>query len=166
MLIARTKVVKRQLLTACRGGCSSVRLTCKFIQRHGALSKGVFRFRMISPLSRKQLSKLLRQKRGMRSQRAFAAELGISYTCLQKWENMASFPNTANLLKLCRVFGFDDLESFIAYLNQTDVTNREQEQLVTEILGKVRHLPPATAVRILETALESLKAAASNEGDA
>ncbi|WKT82526.1 helix-turn-helix transcriptional regulator [Thermosynechococcus sp. PP45] len=140
-------------------------LTCKVIERRSALSKGLFRFRMVSPLSRKQLSRLLRQKRGIRSQRAFAAELGISYTCLQKWENMASFPNAENLLKLCRVFGFEDLESFIAYLNQTDVTNREEEQLVTEILGKLRHLPLATAVRVLETALGLLKAAANNEGD-
>lgn len=120
---------------------------------------------MVSPLSRKQLSKLLRQKRGMRSQRAFAAELGISYTCLQKWENMVSFPNTENLLRLSRVFGFDDLESFITYLNQTDTTNREEEQLVTDILGKLRHLPLATAVRVLERALGLLKTAANNEGD-
>lgn len=119
---------------------------------------------MVSPLSRKHLSKLLRQKRGMRSQRAFAAELGISYTCLQKWENMASFPNTENLLKLCRIFGFNDLGSFIAYLNQTDLMTHEEEQLVAEILAKVRHLPPTTAVRVMETALAFLKAATDDEG--
>ncbi|URR36099.1 helix-turn-helix domain-containing protein [Thermosynechococcus sp. HN-54] len=93
----------------------------------------------------------------MRSQRAFAAELGISYTCLQKWEKMVLFPNTENLLKLCRVFGFDDLESFIAYLNQTDVTIHAEEQLVNEIVAKVRHLPATTAGRVLETALQWLK---------
>lgn len=112
---------------------------------------------MVSPLSRERLSQLLRQKRGMRSQRAFAAELGISYTCLQKWENKVSFPNTANLLKLCHIFGFDDLESFTAYLNQTSTSDREEEQLVTEILGKVHHLSPSTAMRVMETALEWLK---------
>ncbi|AHB87437.1 transcriptional regulator Xre family [Thermosynechococcus sp. NK55a] len=121
---------------------------------------------MVSPLSQKQLSKLLRYKRGMRSQRAFAAELGISYTCLQKWENMVSFPNTANLLKLSRVFGFNNLESFMAYLNETEVTYPEEEQLVAEILGKLRHLPPARAIQLLETALELLKAAANSKGDA
>ncbi|HIK24209.1 MULTISPECIES: helix-turn-helix transcriptional regulator [unclassified Thermosynechococcus] len=102
----------------------------------------------------------------MRSQRAFAAELGISYTCLQKWENMVSFPNTANLLKLSRVFGFNNLESFMAYLNETEVTYPEEEQLVAEILGKLRHLPPARAIQLLETALELLKAAANSKGDA
>ncbi len=164
MLIAGSKVVKRQLLTRWQG-CSLMSLTCKFNKRRSALSKGIFRFPMVSSLSRKQLSRLLRQKRGLRSQRAFAVELGISYTCLQKWENMASFPNTGNLLRLCRVFGFEDLESFIAYLNQTDVTHREEEQLVTEILGKLRHLPAATAVRVLETALGLLKATANNNRD-
>ncbi|BCX12670.1 MAG: hypothetical protein KatS3mg067_1608 [Thermosynechococcus sp.] len=110
-----------------------------------------------SSIARQNLAKLLRQHRGVRSQRAFAAELGISYTCLQKWEKGLSFPNVENLHKLADYFGFENMDAFLGYLNQATslplTTAEDDEALVAEIISKIRHLPLRKATRVIGSAM-------------
>lgn len=53
---------------------------------------------------------LLRRRQGW-SQEQLAEKLGVSRQALSKWENGTATPDTANVMKLCRLFGVsaDDL---------------------------------------------------------
>jgi transcriptional regulator with XRE-family HTH domain len=94
----------------------------------------------------KRLSDAVRECRGERSQRDFAADIGVAQTTVLGWEAARNAPSLDNLEKIARLRG-ELIESFIAYLygrdpgesldllSQVKATSKEKKAEILRIIA-------------------------------
>lgn len=99
-----------------------------------------------------RLASLIKELRGVNSQRRFSQQLGVSKSCVNFWESGLAWPDTENLDKLAALKGWTLAELQI-YLIKGELPSEEPLQ---QILSKLRSLPSEALAQVAAAAVETL----------
>jgi transcriptional regulator with XRE-family HTH domain len=107
-----------------------------------------------------RVSVLVKLARGDMSQRAFGAELGVSSTAVQHWENGVSIPETKHLSGIAARAGYT-LEQAQNYLECGDLP---ESDVVTQMTKQIKKLSFKQIVLIDRAVSDRLVAIAESAG--
>jgi transcriptional regulator with XRE-family HTH domain len=102
--------------------------------------------------ARQRLAKLVQKARGSKSQRAFARDMGLSFTAVRSWENCESVPSTDNLRKIADATGYGSVDELLDYLN-----GRVNPVDMGTVLSSVRQMGLLEIAQLIVISGEQLK---------
>jgi transcriptional regulator with XRE-family HTH domain len=102
----------------------------------------------------KRLAALVQELRGSLSQGQFAKKLGVVRSTVTFWESGQAYPDAENLQKLAHVKGWN-LEELQNYLLEGESPSEEP---LEQILRKVRTLPSAAVIQVVNVGVQTLAA--------
>ncbi len=115
---------------------------------------------VMSTVDRSKLAALVKEIRGIQSQRTFAKKIGVSFASIQSWENGDAVPSTENLKLLASLSGYT-LQGLIAFLEDRPIPKGES---VEEIAQKIRQMTPRQLAVVGQAVSDRLLAIAESTG--
>lgn len=113
--------------------------------------------------ARERLAKIVKSTRGERTQRAFARDLGVSYTAIQDWEKARTIPGTDNLEKIADKAGLT-LQELLEYLEFGE--KAKVERLPTgKLIKELEVMPLEELMKVADVVYARLKGVATHDHD-
>lgn len=103
--------------------------------------------------ARERLAKLVKDTRGVKSQRSFAKQLGVTGTAVKSWEDMESIPSTENLKQIALLAGFNSVDHLLSYLYGRP---SEKPTDLQELINKIYQLPIEQVIAITNAGMKRL----------
>jgi transcriptional regulator with XRE-family HTH domain len=113
---------------------------------------GVVPIKNIERKESQVLSKLLKDTRGIESQRSFAERIGVALAALQGWEDGRSMPETENLFKIAAICNMD----FVKLCELIQGYEFPKAGSVEHICEVIKYLPQKKRMQLLKDLTYSL----------
>jgi transcriptional regulator with XRE-family HTH domain len=107
--------------------------------------------------AREKLAKLVKETRGDLSQRAFGKKIGVTGTAVRLWEEMETFPDTANLERIGELAGYS-LEELMRFLDGSSRLQIDTSEFVF-YLKLMRRMDREQLVKVVQAGAELLGSA-------
>ena len=106
--------------------------------------------------SKQRLALLIRNARGDESQRAFAKQIGVSYSSLQAWEAANSVPDFENLIAIAEFLGIQTSELVRHILAEASEMETKIPKDAAELLPLIEMLTPRERIKLINYSCETL----------
>lgn len=118
----------------------------------------VFEQVLMSDQFGERFREIVKRAMGDRSQTAFARELGVSSSTVQKWLAGNGYPSSENMAKIALSAGLSGLDALLNYLKGEEVVSDSDEQRTSpeEIFLLVKRLTKEQRKRLINLMLEDL----------
>ena len=103
--------------------------------------------------ARERLAKIVKDTRGVQSQRSFAKQLGVTGTAVKSWEDMESIPSTENLKHIALRAGFSSVDNLLSYLYGKP---NDKPTDLQELINKMYQLPIDEVIAITNAGMKRL----------